>query len=215
MCNFHGLIIALYFQIVTPYNGVMLKKNSNTQKPWFERMLFVSGRISLDLAHTGGKGAAKAFERLHTPESLATWFAESDLQLHEVKVNQSDLSLAYDLREAIWNIANDIREENTVETKYVEIINDIAAYPTLIPSLSLDGKNQDWVVPIKAKSILSMIARDAIKLFADKKIQIQQCSNPTCPLLFVATSRPKKRRWCSMERCGNLTKVSRYRKKDR
>ncbi|MFE7743242.1 CGNR zinc finger domain-containing protein [Nocardia sp. NPDC057455] len=32
-----------------------------------------------------------------------------------------------------------------------------------------------------------------------------------CGLLFVDASRPGRRRWCSMDRCGNLSKVRRYR----
>ncbi|WP_327121301.1 CGNR zinc finger domain-containing protein [Nocardia sp. NBC_01730] len=41
------------------------------------------------------------------------------------------------------------------------------------------------------------------------------CAADDCCLLFVDASRPDRRRWCSMDRCGNLGKVRRYRGQDR
>ncbi|NEE48667.1 CGNR zinc finger domain-containing protein, partial [Streptomyces sp. SID8455] len=40
---------------------------------------------------------------------------------------------------------------------------------------------------------------------------IRTCGADDCRLLFVDTSRPGKRRWCSMERCGNRHKVRAHR----
>ena len=37
------------------------------------------------------------------------------------------------------------------------------------------------------------------------------CAAEDCGLLFVDASRPGQRRWCSMERCGNLAKVRGHR----
>jgi hypothetical protein len=34
-----------------------------------------------------------------------------------------------------------------------------------------------------------------------------------CSLLFVDTSRSGRRRWCSMERCGNRAKVAAHRRR--
>jgi predicted RNA-binding Zn ribbon-like protein len=61
---------------------------------------------------------------------------------------------------------------------------------------------------------MATIARDAIELFtSDHAGRIRECANPRCILLFVDTSRPGKRRWCSMDRCGNLAKTRRYRRR--
>ncbi|MFD0786561.1 CGNR zinc finger domain-containing protein [Micromonospora azadirachtae] len=37
---------------------------------------------------------------------------------------------------------------------------------------------------------------------------MRECGAHNCHLVFVDTSRPGQRRWCSMERCGNRHKVS-------
>ena len=56
------------------------------------------------------------------------------------------------------------------------------------------------------------IARDAVELFGSSVVErLRQCQNPACPLLFVDASRPGKRAWCTMRRCGNLDKTARYR----
>jgi predicted RNA-binding Zn ribbon-like protein len=59
---------------------------------------------------------------------------------------------------------------------------------------------------------LSALARDAIDLFAGPLAnRIRTCAAPDCGMLFVDQSRPGSRRWCSMQRCGTLTKVRRHR----
>lgn len=45
--------------------------------------------------------------------------------------------------------------------------------------------------------------------------RIRKGANPQCGLTFVDTSRPGKRRWCSMDRCGNMMKLRTYRERHR
>lgn len=189
-------------------------KKANRQKPWLQRTLFISGRLSLDFAHTGGSGKYSMFERLHTPDDLTLWFSLSELSLEKVSITQIDLKHAHQLRWAIWKVANALREDKLPSSKDIKIINIRAAKPTLVPILGKNGIQQEWQQTTTAEAALATIARDAIDLFSHQdKIPIQQCDNPTCPLLFVDYSRPGKRQWCAMERCGNMAKVARYRKK--
>jgi predicted RNA-binding Zn ribbon-like protein len=37
------------------------------------------------------------------------------------------------------------------------------------------------------------------------------CAAEDCAFLFVDASRPGTRRWCSMQRCGNLAKIRTHR----
>jgi predicted RNA-binding Zn ribbon-like protein len=68
-----------------------------------------------------------------------------------------------------------------------------------------------WLDPTAAQ-ILSNVSRDAIELFGTGlRARLRECRNPNCGLLFVDLSRPGKRRWCAMRRCGNLNKIARYR----
>lgn len=177
-------------------------------------MVFISGRISLDLAHTGGPGPYGVFERLHTPQHLAHWLALSDLGLENVTVTPADLRRTRSLRWAIWQAASAVRLGHPPEPGDLELINKSAASAPLVPQLNGDATRQNWQIPVTVKAALSSIARDAIDLLAGHTVlPIQQCANPTCALIFVDYSRSGKRKWCSMERCGNLIKVAKYRKK--
>jgi predicted RNA-binding Zn ribbon-like protein len=170
----------------------------------------------LDFAHTGGRGAYKIFERLHTQAELSLWFAISELSLEKVSVTQGDLKNAHQLRWAIWKAANALRESKRPSSKDIKIINERAAVPTLVPMLGENGMQNGWQQPTTTKAALATIARDAIELFSHQDhLPIQQCANHSCPLLFVDFSRAGKRRWCSMQRCGNMTKIAKYRKNKR
>lgn len=65
---------------------------------------------------------------------------------------------------------------------------------------------------LDAPAALSVLARDAIDLFGGPLARrVRVCAAEDCGLLFVDASRPGRRRWCSMQRCGNLAKVRKHR----
>ncbi|WP_239585449.1 CGNR zinc finger domain-containing protein [Amphibacillus cookii] len=41
-------------------------------------------------------------------------------------------------------------------------------------------------------------------------VRIKKCEHAECYLHFVDTSKPGKRRWCSMELCGNRQKAAEF-----
>lgn len=59
--------------------------------------------------------------------------------------------------------------------------------------------------------LLAAIARSAAEIIAEGPAgRLRICSNPACGLFFYDTSRTRKRRWCSMARCGNRHKVAAF-----
>jgi predicted RNA-binding Zn ribbon-like protein len=141
------------------------------------------------------------------------WLVESPLQLQGIQVGPEEFRTALALREAIWRIAQAVRQSETPLREDIDTINRISAAPDLSPQLVLKGLNQAWHSPTTATAALSTIARDAIALFSGElRSRIRECENPNCGLMFVDASRPGKRRWCLMKRCGNMAKTSQYRK---
>lgn len=179
------------------------------------RFVFVSGSLCIDFTQTGGETGKRAvLERLHQPSDLADWLFEAPLQLQGVQVSPQEFSIALSLREAIWRIAHAVRQGETPLAQDVEVINRVAAKPDLSPELVREDLRQVWRSPATATESLSLIARDAIDLFSGElRSRIRQCENPNCGLMFVDASRPGKRRWCLMKRCGNMAKTSTYRKR--
>jgi predicted RNA-binding Zn ribbon-like protein len=180
------------------------------------RFIFIAGRLCIDFTQTGGETGKRAYwERFNQPSDLADWLAESPLQLQGIQVSPEEFSLALSLREAIWRVAQAVRQKEAPLAEDVATINRVSAGPDLPPQLVLDGLEQAWHSPAAAAFALSTIARDAIDLFSgDLQSRIRQCENPNCELMFVDASRPGKRRWCLMKRCGNMAKTSRYREKN-
>jgi predicted RNA-binding Zn ribbon-like protein len=67
---------------------------------------------------------------------------------------------------------------------------------------------------VLAGQVLSLLARDAVDLFAGPYAnRIRVCSAPDCALLYVDQSRSGNRQWCSMQRCGTRAKVRAHRER--
>jgi predicted RNA-binding Zn ribbon-like protein len=181
------------------------------------RFIFVSGRLCIDFTQTGGETDPRAqWERFHKIEDIVDWFAESPLQLQQVQFGPREFGLTLALREAIWRTAEAIRQGEAPLARDVNLINTLASEPDLPPQLTQDVLKQTWNSPATARAALSVIARDAIDLFSgDLRSRIRRCENPKCGLMFVDTSRPGKRRWCLMKRCGNMAKTATYRQQQK
>jgi len=69
------------------------------------------------------------------------------------------------------------------------------------------------VLPVvNVDQALAHIAREGIALLTGPlRGRVRECAAPDCQLLFVDTSRPGRRQWCSMARCGNIAKTRAYR----
>jgi predicted RNA-binding Zn ribbon-like protein len=193
--------------------NINTKPNSKSiESGEWRRFIFVAGRLCIDFTQTGGETGKRAYwERFHQSSDLADWFAASPLHLEDIQVSSNEFQLALSLREAIWRAAEAIRGKKTPSVEDVDAINRVATIPDLPPQLNLNGE-RGWRSPATAAEALSLIARDAIDLFSGElRSRIRACENPNCGLMFVDTSRPGKRRWCLMKRCGNIAKTSRYR----
>ncbi|GAA0262401.1 hypothetical protein GCM10009527_068010 [Actinomadura nitritigenes] len=58
------------------------------------------------------------------------------------------------------------------------------------------------------------MARDALDLVTSPALgRVRACAGADCGALFLDTSRPGTRRWCSMNTCGNRAKKDTQRAK--
>jgi predicted RNA-binding Zn ribbon-like protein len=66
--------------------------------------------------------------------------------------------------------------------------------------------------PLAASQVLSLLARDAVDLFAGPLAgRIRVCAAPDRGLLYLDQSRSGTRQWCSMQRRGTRAKVRAHR----
>ena len=171
---------------------------------------FRTGRACLDFCHTGGDGPLAKFELLHGGATISRWLG-AVLALDGIEAADDDLRAVRAVRRAIWGAAHDIIAGREPSARSREAMNDAAARPPLAPRLEAGGR-LGIAGPATISQVLSTLARDGIDLFAGPlRDRVRVCSADDCGLLFVDHSRPGARRWCSMQRCGNLAKVRRHR----
>jgi predicted RNA-binding Zn ribbon-like protein len=158
-----------------------------------------------------GERWRRSFERLREPSDLGRWLTEARLLREEPRVTPRQLRAARELRDAIYRTAK-LAGSRRPGRADVEEINRWAATAPLAPRLGVDARTVSWTAARPVDAALSTIARDAIDLFSGPlATRIRECASPECALLFVDTSRPGGRRWCSMEACGNRAKTATYR----
>lgn len=176
---------------------------------WGVSFRFDAGAVCLDFAHAGGEGRYAVFETLHEPANLGEWLAQPPLAaVLTVPVTTQELAAAKVLRQAIWDAAHAQAARRPLPADAVTAINRAAAAPPLTPELASISVAAEWAAPVRATQALSTLAREMIELLSGPLAgRIRECASGDCPLVFVDTSRPGARRWCSMERCGNRHKL--------
>ncbi|WP_411978141.1 CGNR zinc finger domain-containing protein [Streptomyces anulatus] len=193
---------------------------------------FDPGALCLELLPTGGPGPLAYFEVLHEPADLVRWAEESRLPDGlgpgggpgsgarggrgsgpgpALVVSAGEVAAARELRDALWRLAEGHVEGAPPGPDDLATLNDAAAHPPLVARLTAGG-GREWAPGGTGAGLLSTVARDAVELFTGAFAhRIRTCGAHGCRLLFVDTSRPGRRRWCSMERCGNRHKVRAHR----
>lgn len=179
---------------------------------WPPRFIFIGGALTLDFTQTGGEGWRSRWEGWHTPDDLADWAAAAPWLGFRPAVDQADLAAARALRETLWTIASDQAQGQAPRPADMALIEAWAKKPDPVPVWRNGRQAFEDGQPFA--QVLSAVARDTISLFGTERVQrFRKCANPNCYLMFVDTSRPGKRAWCTMDRCGNLMKAARHRAK--
>lgn len=175
---------------------------------------FDAGALCLELSSvSGGEGFRARFETLHAPGDFARWAASSRLGVRaaDVAVTAADLALVKRLREAIWARAYGLATGGCLDRRDAATINEIAGGAPPVPEIGVD-QARAWRRPVLGGQLAAAIARDAVEtLTLPAGSRVRMCAAGDCHLIYLDTSRPGRRRWCSMERCGNRAKVRDHR----
>jgi predicted RNA-binding Zn ribbon-like protein len=178
--------------------------------------VFVGGCPSLDLVATLGRRHADPVERIPDGEALSRWFIEEGLLADPPPVTDRDLDRARRLREAISEIVRSSLARTAAGEHSLGVVNEFAAQADLPPRLAM-GTDGGVVTAPSAGSpsqALAAIARDAARLLGGPRAaRIKECEHPGCSLVFLDETQSGRRRWCSMDRCGNLVKIKGYRER--
>ena len=184
------------------------------------RALFLGGHPALDFLNTRMRVDQGIVDLLESDADVLAWLKQAGLPSPAAGVKARPRSLlrsAQRLREGIRSL---VEKRKAGRRGDPSILNSfLAAGPSCrrlvwkAPrSLRIDTvRRQDTPA-----SILAPVAEAAADLLTTADFNlIKRCEGETCVLWFSDQTKSHKRRWCSMETCGNRRKVAAYRKRRR
>ncbi|OIJ67680.1 CGNR zinc finger domain-containing protein [Streptomyces mangrovisoli] len=178
---------------------------------------FDAGRICLDLLAT-----AHPEERFDALDPLCAWITGAGLVPPGTPLGHADPSWLVGFRELRAHIAQLVHSGPAAERRPPDAalgrVNDLAR---TAPPAPRAVRGADGVLvrqldePPACAALLAVVARDAVELLTDPvdRARLRQCEGDNCPIVYVDTSRGRRRRWCSSEVCGNRERVARHRRR--
>ncbi|MGP4045526.1 CGNR zinc finger domain-containing protein [Streptomyces sp. 2A115] len=178
---------------------------------------FDSGRICLDLLAT-----THPEERLDSVEPLRAWIVGSGLVPAGTSLAAADSSWLVGFRELRGHIGQLVGREPSRDSRPFDIaltrVNELARPAPPVPRAEWDAGGslvRALDGPPACAALIAAIARDAVELLTDPvaRADLRQCEGDNCPIVYLDTSRGRRRRWCSSEVCGNRERVARHRRR--
>jgi predicted RNA-binding Zn ribbon-like protein len=180
---------------------------------------WLGGRPALDLVNTLRERWWRRVETLVTPDDLAHWLVATQLLDAPEPVTAADLARARALREAIDAAVVAATDGRPLPAGTDEAIAAaLAAAPprdvvALTPSGIAAAVERDGTAVQRA---LAALALDAAAMLGPGELgRIRICASETCSARFFDRSPAGRRRWCSMQECGNVEKARRHRRRAR
>lgn len=185
---------------------------------------FDAGRICLDLLSTSHPG-----ERLDSVEPLRAWITGSGLVPPGTPLAHADgswLTGFRELRDCVGVLVRAVAKAQAPGPGYERRPHDLAlarlneiarpAPPALRAVPGEDGRFvRELDRPPHCAALLAAVARDAVELLTDPVVRaaVRECEGDNCTIMYLDTSRGRRRRWCSSEICGNRERVARHRRR--
>jgi predicted RNA-binding Zn ribbon-like protein len=169
--------------------------------------LMLAGRPALDFCNTrlGGK------ELLGRPADLEQWLIEAGLAVKRPIISPAELGDARRLRDGLRPalLGADRRGVARIAEGWLDgapghlCVEEETLRPRFAPGAT------------SCRCLLVAAVLDALDLMRESPDRVRECADPSCPVLFVDTSRNRSRRWCSMEGCGARAKAATYYRRHR
>lgn len=166
------------------------------------------GPLAVDLLNTTWKEGGHAIDWLDS-DLAVTAFTRSwghDVPATDVDTLRSALVRTRSLAQRLLSEPTDAAPTKALTD---ELNQALTPARTMLSSTS---NNLDLIVtgdrPSNAVAIEALV--NAVELRRDQPGRVRSCAHDDCVLWFLDTSKSGRRRWCSMETCGNRAKAKRH-----
>jgi predicted RNA-binding Zn ribbon-like protein len=179
--------------------------------------LFLAGDVALDFVNTVLVDDSELVDRLSSPAELSAWVAASSLgpEFGEPSgISPAVLTTTLDLRRALKAAVDAVAEGDPVPDSTLASLNAVlAADPGTELYRAPGGELRRRLtidLHVDAAPLPWLLADAGARLLVGERAGLlRRCANhDTCVLVFLDTSRSRTRRWCSMDLCGNRSKVA-------
>ena len=178
-------------------------------------VLFVGDDLALDFINTAYGVGASHCDHFVSDASVIDWLKEAGVwqKNHSGVPEEGLLAAALELRDAARKLV-----EKRQAGKWADpaILNRVLALGSRRAELRwkkgdvpvLMSRLTDWQPAAALLPVAEALAR---LLVSDDFDLVRRCEGSDCTLLFYDRTKSHRRRWCSMELCGNRAKVAAYR----
>ena len=127
------------------------------------------------------------------------------------------MAAARRLREALYRVLRALLDGVTPAPADLARVSAAVRAGQAAQHLAPGPRGLHWHTPEAGplESVLWPIGRAASTLLVSDLSRLRQCGGPECGWLFLDRSRNRSRQWCTMEDCGNVSKVRRFRQRRR
>ncbi len=193
---------------------------------------FIGESTALDFANSTAKPRSTEFEWLSSGEDVLDWLTAAGLAAED----ETSFLKQPQHHDALDAAAKEIRAFREDFRGFVSSIiadNDISADDEMIACINhlmqqckqslrlVQNEPEGAGLDLKAvhdihsaKDLLPHIAMACAEFIAKADLRyVRRCEGSDCTLFFLDVSKNHKRRWCSMEVCGNRSKAAAHRKR--
>ena len=180
---------------------------------------WLGGRPALDLVNTRRERWRRNVECLVSDDDAIAWLVAAELLQQPLPPPRDVAREARDLREAIDACVRAAVAGEAPDARAVRQIDNWLVLASVRPLFALGGDGQPQLgerAPTEsARRALGLVALDAARMLgtAEERARVRICGSETCSARFYDRSQAGRRRWCSMQACGNVEKARRHRAK--
>jgi predicted RNA-binding Zn ribbon-like protein len=193
---------------------VMPKKSRSVEK----RGVFLASNPALDFLNTEWPTASAKEDFFEMDGDVFTWLRQAGLAsngVEEVRPTGALLRAARAFRAVLRNLVESRKAGKVLDFSDLNAFLVAAqSHPQLVWTKSKSIALKTVRAADTAEQILAPVALKAAELLSTADFRrVRRCGEQTCVHWFLDTTRPGRRRWCSMATCGNRQKVKSYRQR--
>lgn len=186
--------------------------------PGPEHFYWLGGRPALDFVNTHRERWRRSVDCLTCGDDVVEWLVRAGvLEAPRPAAPRGLLAQARELREAIDRCAVAAFGGTAPDSEDIAIVDEWLAYAGGRPQLALDPTGLPVLAERSAgdspRRALGLVALDAAQMLGapQERARVRICASDTCSARFFDRSPAGRRRWCSMQGCGNVEKARRHR----